>query len=118
MPSVAGIRLVEGPNISGHRIQQSDAHHLLVIDETVVPCTPTEYVLLMSLLQRVGAVQSFATLLGLSEQQTLNRHLRRTLTQHMSRLRAKLWPFGLDIRCLTGYGYLLLVGTQEQRDDA
>lgn len=110
-------RLVEGPVVEGHHIQHSDAQHLLIIDETVVPCTPTEYALLMPLLHHAGGGLSFAQLLGEAESKPLTQHTRRLLTQHMSRLRAKLWPFALDILCLTGYGYLLQVVPEERRED-
>lgn len=108
-------RLVEGPVVAGHHIQHSDAQHLLIIDESVVPCTPTEYTLLIPLLHHAGTGLSFAQLLGEAESKRISHHTRRLLTQHMSRLRAKLWPFALDILCLTGYGYLVQAVPQEQR---
>ena len=39
------------------------------------------------------------------------------LTQQMSRLRGRLWPFGLDILCLNSYGYLLLSRSNEQGEE-
>lgn len=111
------VQLAEGPPIPGHRVQHSDAHHLLIIDETVVPCTPAEYRLLMPLLDAMGTVVPLATLAGITGLQPTNRHTRRMLTQHISRLRAKLWPFALDIYCLTGYGYLLLATAQPSGED-
>lgn len=111
MPHAGPVPLAVGPPIPGHRVQHSDAHHLLIIDETVVPCTPAEYALLLPLLDAQGTVVPLATLAGLTGQSAPNRQTRRTLTQRISRLRAKLWPFDLDICCLTGYGYLLLATT-------
>jgi len=111
-------RLVEGPVIAGHRIQHSDAEHVLIIDDTVVSCTPTEYDLLIPLLLHAEEALSFTQILGTAERQPLPHHLRRRLTQHMSRLRAKLWPFELDILCLTGYGYLLHILRDEQGDES
>ena len=55
---------LEGPALAGHRVQHSDAHHLLIIDDTVVPCTPAEYALLMPLLDAVGTVVPLAKLAG------------------------------------------------------
>ncbi|GAC1369310.1 MAG: hypothetical protein NVSMB44_36110 [Ktedonobacteraceae bacterium] len=110
----ASLRLLERPHLHGHRIQYSDALHLLVIDETVIPCTPTEYSLLQALLQRAGEGVPINHLLGRPAAQAVGWHTRRNLTQHISRLRARLWPFGLDILCLTGYGYLLLARSHEQ----
>jgi len=107
-PVVDRLRLVEGPPIQGHIVQHSDPHRLLVIDGVVVSCTPTEYSLLMCLLQQSGGYVAFAPLVECAFQSPLNRSTRRSLTQHISRVRTKLWPFGFDVCCLTGYGYLLL----------
>ncbi len=97
--AVDHIRLIEGPNIQGHVVQHSDTHHLLIIDGVVVSCTPTEY-----------------PLVACAFQSSLNPGTRRCLTQHMSRVRSKLWPFGLDILCITGYGYTLLPIPSKQLD--
>ena len=109
---------LEHPHLHGHRIQYSDALHLLVIDETVIPCTPTEYHVLQILLQHTGEGVSIHHLLGRHTQEALDWHTRRNLTQHISRLRARLWPFDLDILCLIGYGYLLLSRSQEPATEA
>ena len=116
------VRLEAGPVVPGHRVQHNAPHHLLVIDNAIVPCTPTEYALLVYLLQHPRESIPFATLLAVLTHAAGNeppspaasdgsgraaRQARRLLTQHMSRLRAKLWPLDLDILCLTGYGYLL-----------
>ena len=112
------LQRLEHPHLYGHRIQYSDPLHLLVIDETVIPCTPTEYHVLQTLLQRAGEGVSINHLLGRSAQDVVEWHSRRNLTQHISRLRARLWPFDLDILCLIGYGYLLLSRSQEQAPGA
>jgi hypothetical protein len=44
----------------------------------------------------------------------LTQGMRRGLTQQMSRLRARLWPYDLDFLCLNSYGYLLLSRSNEQ----
>jgi DNA-binding response OmpR family regulator len=117
MPEVASLQQVERPQLKGHLVQHSDAQHLLLIDGAVVPCTPGEYDLLMPLLKHVGEPVSFPRLLGTDEHKTLNRSLRHGLTQQMSRLRGRLWPFGLDILCLNSYGYLLLSRSNEPTED-
>ena len=117
MPRAEPVRLAQGPPVPGHRVQHSDAQHLLIIDDTVVPCTPAEYRLLLPLVDAMGTVVPLATLAGITGLPLHNRHTRRILTQHISRLRAKLWPFALDIYCLTGYGYLLLATTREAGED-
>ena len=112
------LHLLERPHLLGHRIQYSDALHLLIIDEMVIPCTPTEYSLLQALLQHAGEGVPINHLLGRPAEQVVEWHTRRNLTQHISRLRARLWPFGLDILCLNGYGYLLLPRPHEQTTGA
>ena len=116
MPEVASLQQVERPQLQGHLVQHSDAQHLLLIDGAIVPCTPGKYDLLMPLLKHAGEPVSFPRLLGRQGQQTLTRGIRRGLTQQMSRLRARLWPFGLDILCLNSYGYLLLSRSNEQAE--
>src|SRR5207247_2907851 len=113
MPEVASLQQVERPQLKGHLVQHSDAQHLLLIDGAGVPCTPGEYDLLMPLLKRAGEPVPFSRLLGTHRRQTLTRGIRRSLTQQMSRLRGRLWPFGLDILCLNSYGYLLLSRSNE-----
>ncbi|GAC1350771.1 MAG: hypothetical protein NVSMB27_36480 [Ktedonobacteraceae bacterium] len=100
----------------GHTVQHSDIHHLLIIDETVVPCTPTEYLLLLPLLKQAGRQVPFTRLVNSAYSCSLSQSSRRCLTQQVSRLRAKLWPFDLDILCLTGYGYILLSRTYQDME--
>lgn len=117
MAHAGPVQLSRGPFLPGHRVQHSDARHLLIIDDTVVPCTPAAYALLIPLLDALGTVVPLATLAGISGLPPRTRQTRRILTQHISRLRAKLWPFALDIYCLTGYGYLLLATTPAPGED-
>ncbi|GAC1613988.1 MAG: hypothetical protein NVS4B7_05790 [Ktedonobacteraceae bacterium] len=103
-------------------MQHSEALHLLIIDGVIVSCTPTEYQLLMRLLQHVEGHVPFAQLLSCAYASALDRSSRRILTQHMSHVRAKLWPFDLDVLCINGYGYTLLIRPaektgQEQKTD-
>jgi len=107
MPEGTALQQVERTQLHGHQVQHSDRQHVVIIDGVVVPCTPTEYGLLVSLLYHAGEAVRYTHLLGLSGQ-PLTRSIRLSLTRHISRLRARLWPFGLDIVCLIGYGYLLL----------
>ena len=108
MPELISLQQVDRSQLHGHVVQHSDKEHLVIIDSVVVACTHTEYDLLLPLLYHAGEPVSFPRLLGISEQQPVTASLRRGLTQHISRLRTRLWPFGLDILCLNGYGYLLL----------
>jgi DNA-binding response OmpR family regulator len=118
MPEIASLQQVDRQQLHGHLVQHSDAQHLLLIDGAVVPCTPTEYDVLIPLLKHAGEPVPFSHLLGGQGRQTLTQGIRRGLTQQMSRLRARLWPFGLDILCLNSYGYLLLSRSNEQAEDS
>jgi DNA-binding response OmpR family regulator len=114
MPEVTSLQQVQRTQLHGHLVQHSDVRHLIIIDGVIVPCTLTEYHLLVILLYHAGEVVPFARLLTLPEEEPLSRGIRRRLTQQVSRLRARLWPFDLDILCLTGYGYLLLSRSLDQ----
>ncbi len=113
MPDVAALQQIERPQLQGRVVQYNNAQHLLIIDGTVIPCTQAEYDLLLPLLTDAGEPVPFARLLGTQGRQTLTQGMRRGLTQQMSRLRARLWPYCLDILCLNSYGYLLLSRSNE-----
>jgi DNA-binding response OmpR family regulator len=117
MPELIALQQVDRAQLQGHVVQHSDKEHLVIIDSVVVACTHTEYDLLLPLLYHAGEPISFPHLLGISEQQPITTDLRRGLTQHISRLRTRLWPFGLDILCLNTYGYLLLSRSNGQDDE-
>jgi DNA-binding response OmpR family regulator len=117
MPVVAPLQQLDRPQLQSHLVQHSDVLHVLIVDSIIVPCTPGEYDVLMSLLKHAGEPVPFSRLLGTHGRQTLTRDIRRSLTQQMSRLRARLWPYGLDIFCLNSYGYLLLSRSNEQDEE-
>ena len=117
MPEVTSLQQVDRLQLQGHLVQYSDAQHLLIIDSAVVPCTPGEYDVLLPLLKHTGEPVPFSHLLGTHRRQTLTQGIRRGLTQQMSRLRSRLWPYGLDILCLNSYGYLLLSLSNEQVEE-
>ena len=107
------LRLAEGPHLAGHVVQHSDTYRLLIIDGAIMRFTPTEYALLLRLLQHSERHLSFAVLEQCLFQRSLNVNPRSALIRHMRRLRPKLWPFGLDILSITGYGYMLHATRQE-----
>ena len=117
MPEVVSLPCVERAQLQGHQVLYDDEQHVVILDGTVLVCTPVEYGLLLRLLKRAGEPVSFAHLLTLPQRQLLSRSMRRGLKQRMSQLRPRLWPFGLDILCLHDYGYLLLVRSDEQAED-
>ena len=101
------LQQLEHPRLQEHHILYSDAQHVLILDGVVIPCTVSEYDVLLTLLRAQGEPVPFACLLYQDAPQALPLESRHRLTQRVSRLRGRLWPFGLDILCLTGYGYLL-----------
>jgi DNA-binding response OmpR family regulator len=107
------LRLAEGPHLAGYVIQHSDAYRLLLIDGALMRFTPNEYALLLRLLQHSERHLSFALLEQCLFLRSLNCNPRSALVRHMRRIRPKLWPFGLDILSITGYGYMLHVTRQE-----
>ncbi len=107
------LRLAEGPHLAGYIIQHSDALRLLIIDGAIVHFTPNEYALLLRLLKQSEHHLSFAVLEQCLFLRSLNCNPRSALIRHMRRIRPKLWPFGLDILSITGYGYMLHATRQE-----
>ncbi len=94
----------------GHRIILNDAARLLIVDDHMLPCTPTEYYLFTALLR--SPYLPSARLIEIVWQQPMNRNLRRMLGLHISRLRGKTWAAGLDITCLHTRGYMLVPWTE------
>ena len=114
MPDLASLPAVKRAQLQERQVRYDDEQHLVILDGTILACTPVECALLLRLLKRAGEPVSFQRLLGMPGQQPLTRSLRRSLKQRMSQLRPRLWPFGLDILCLHEYGYLLLAHSEEQ----
>ncbi len=111
--NLEALKLTEGPHLAEYVIQHSDTYRLLIIDGAIVRFTPTEYALLLRLLQHSERHLSFAVLEQCLFLRSLNSNPRSALIRHMRRIRPKLWPFGLDILSITGYGYMLHATRQE-----
>ncbi len=93
--------------LAGYHMSLSESQHVVLINGIPLSCPPGEFRLLALLLRSAERVVPFACLLenGTHPGDRLARlRLRRTI----SRLRERIWPFGLDIRCLLGQGYVLL----------
>lgn len=74
------------------------------VDGAILDLTPTEYRLLVTLLERRGRVQSRQSLL----ETAWDIHARietRTVDMHVQRLRSKLGPAGRMIETVRGFGY-------------
>ena len=115
----AGDNIVsEGPSIRGHSISHIDALSVLEADGVAIAFTPTEYRLVMLLLQQVEKLQntssehidlfvSFDELLAATG--LANRSL---LAKHIYNASAKLWTAGLSIARVDGYGYCVVFGVE------
>ena len=115
-------QFLEGPAIAGHVVQYSERQRLLLIDGKPVDCTPTEYPLLMCMLQQSERSVPLASLAQCAFHSALDSSTRHCLTQHIGRMRRKLRPFGIGIHCVRGDGYLLQpepadTGDREQTAD-
>jgi len=114
----AQLRQLEHPQLQEHQVWYNDQLHLLIVDSVVIDCTPSEYDVLLLLLRAAGEPVPFARLAYRDAHRTLALGPRHRLSQRVSRLRARLWPLGLDILCLTGFGYMLLTRSSEQAEGA
>lgn len=114
----AQLRQLEHPQLQEHQVWYNDQQHLLIVDSVVIDCTPSEYDVLLLLLRAAGEPVPFARLVYRDAQRSLALGPRHRLSQRVSRLRARLWPLGLDVLCLTGFGYMLLTRPGEQAEGA
>ena len=92
----------------GYQIRIRETNHLVMINERPLLWSAGQYRVFVLLLRSPDRVVSFARLVGEGYQPD-DWLARRSLRRMISRVRARLWPFGLDIRCLLGQGYLLFV---------
>ena len=104
----------EGPAIRGHSISHIDSLSILQIDGAAIAFTPTEYTLVMLLLQQQEKLQKntneliefYVTFEDL--QRSAARPTRSLLSRHIYNASAKLWSAGLSIARVDGYGYVIL----------
>lgn len=107
-----------GPSLPGHTLQY--ARHDWIIDQNLILCSRREFHCLKLLFehrdQAVTFEQLFAQLrsVGLLPEHAVPKLLKVRLAQIVSRLRAKLWPYGMDIASLTNIGYMLLSQIQKE----
>ena len=101
--------LIPRPPIGTHTLQRNDETRTLVVDNQVVQFTPTEYRLLLPLLQ--GQPLSDTELAQAAFSRGIDTLVRESLDKHIDKIRGKLEPVGLSIYRLRRYGYLLSISS-------
>lgn len=101
--------LILCPPIGGHTLQRNDETRTLVVDNQVVHFTPTEYRLLLPLLQ--GQPFSDAELAQAAFFRGIDSLVRESLDKHIDKIRGKLEPLGLSVYRLRRYGYVLSISS-------
>ncbi len=100
--------LVSCSSIGTHCIQRNDECRIVVIDGIVIKFTPTQYRLLVLLLE--GQPVADAQLLRATLTGNINSPISnyKVLEKHIEKIRSKLCLHGLTIHRIAKYGYLLL----------
>jgi len=101
--------LISCPPIGTHTLQRNDGTRTLVVDNPVVQFTPTEYRLLLPLLQ--GQPLSDTELAQAAFSRGIDSLVRNSLDKHIDNIRGKLEPLGLPIYRLRRYGYVLSISS-------
>lgn len=108
-PAVAGAsRLLQGGPISVDLSAMS-----VMLDSLQLDLTPTEYKLLVTLMERRGRVQSRKQLLEVAWDISAQIETR-TVDMHVQRLRTKLGPHGDLIETVRGFGYRFKTREEER----
>jgi DNA-binding response OmpR family regulator len=94
------------PPIGDHHIQRSDEHKALIIDHKMGKFTPTEYRLLIPLLN--GQPVSDISLIQEAFTCDASPQIRKSMEKHIDNIRSKLHLCGLTIHRITKFGYVLL----------
>jgi DNA-binding response OmpR family regulator len=98
--------LSQHPIVSVRDIQWDTQNHNIIVERIIVRLTVTEYRLLFPL--RHGTPVTYADLVWMAYQCTLDGKVRVMIDKHIDRIRGKLLGSGIYIYCVLGYGYLLL----------
>ena len=95
-------------NLDGLAVQHNDAHRMLIIAGRWIHLSPTQYALLVPLLEHYGRPVSHAEIYWRAFGASYSpRDVRRTY-YHIDKLRPRLSPYGLLIRTVIDHGYMLL----------
>jgi len=88
--------------------------HSIIIGDTTVMLTATEYRLLYPL--RRGAPVTYANLALEAYNYTVDEKVRTMMDKHIDRIRSKLRGTGIYVYCVLTYGYLLLPELAQEND--
>ena len=98
--------LTSSPSIGTRCIQRCDPSRVILIDDTLIQFTPTEYRLLAPLLQGGPVADSDLAQEAYSCQEVSL--VRENLDKHFDKIRYKLRAAGLNVHRVAKYGYILL----------
>lgn len=98
-------QLISCPSVGTHILQRNDETRTLIVDNQVIQFTPTEYRLLLPLLQ--GEPRSDTELVQTAFSREYDTLVRASLDKHIDKIRGKLEPVGLSVYRLRRYGYVL-----------
>lgn len=104
----ATMPIPRGQSMGDRMIQRCDPLRTLLIDNALIHFTPTEYRLLIPILDHISRPVPFKDLAHSVLNRDLDRDGRRLLDKHIDHIRSKLRPVGLNIHCVARYGYMLL----------
>lgn len=97
--------LISCSSIGTHTLQRNNETRTLIIDNQVVHFTPTEYRLLLPLLQ--GLPLSDIELAQAAFSRDIDKFVRESLDKHIDKIRGKIESLGLSIYRLRRYGFVL-----------
>lgn len=100
--------LLHFSTVYGHTISRLDSLRTLLIDGDLVRFTPTEYRLLIPILEERGTPIPFRHLTRSVLQRDPDRDARRLLDKHIDHIRSKIRPYGLNVHSVARFGYVLL----------
>lgn len=101
----------EVTTVHHHRIQCCVAACFLLVDgQQVLLFSPTDYRMVITLLEHLGEAVPFEDLVEGSFDLQRDRGL---FGKHMTAIRASLRPLGLTVRCVNNYGYLVQVASKQ-----
>lgn len=113
--------LLPGPHVAGYTVQRDEQRHTFVVDNTLIPCTPTEYRVLTLLLAHVNQYVPYAPLIacvqeGVTTDAALLKQARTRLIHLISDVRSKIWPLNWEIVAVMQTGYILLISHGTEND--